>query len=302
MACPSRRVGPRGRLGVALLLSLAAHAPLALLPWRWPGGAESLPARARSGARKDVTLSIGSPAGPRKRARRREVYLPVDLSQIARVGENPVMSELPPAGAGPGPGIAPGRAGAPGAPVAGPGPDGRGGGGGLGLFAAPAPRGSVVYVVDRSLSMGASGALKVAVAELVAGLRRLPATARFQVIAYNTAAPRLITRGDWLVPADADTVEQAVRLVGNLQAGGGTDHVKALCEGLMLRPDVLYFVTDADELTPGDVREVTRHNHAGTTIHVIELSRGAESGREGALRRLAGDNGGAYRRVAPPPS
>jgi hypothetical protein len=299
MACPSHRAAPRLRLGVALLLSLAVHAPLGLLLWRVPGGAEGEPARVGGGAGGDVTLSIGSPAPPR-RTPRREVYLPVDVAMQARVMENPVLGD-PPAPAGGGPAVATGPGG--GGPAATPAPGGAGGGGGLGLFAAPGAGRSVVYVVDRSVSMGPSGALKVAVAELIAGLRRLPPTARFQVIAYNTAAPRLIiNRRDWLLPADPETVEQGVRLVADLRAGGGTAHVNALCEGLKLRPDVLYFVTDADELTLDDVREVKRHNAFGTAIHVIELNRAAGSDPEGALRRLAQDNGGAYRRVAPPAS
>src|SRR5579875_280015 len=53
------------------------------------------------------------------------------------------------------------------------------------LFPLPATAASVVYVLDRSVSMGLARKLDFARRELIASLRHLPATIRFQVIAYN---------------------------------------------------------------------------------------------------------------------
>jgi hypothetical protein len=157
----------------------------------------------------------------------------------------------------------------------------------------------VVYVLDRSASMGLSGALDVARQEVVASLRRLPATTRFQVVPYNRQAePLRLDHQVGLVPAAAPTVEQAVRLLEEVSASGGTDHRQALARGLGLRPEVLYFATDADDQSAAEVRSVGRCNQGRTAIHVIELGRGAGQ-EDGPLRRLAAENGGTYRRVAP---
>src|SRR5205823_205188 len=50
---------------------------------------------------------------------------------------------------------------------------------------------SVVYVIDRSLSMGLSGALGAAKREVIRSIETLPDTMRFQVIFYNRRAEPL---------------------------------------------------------------------------------------------------------------
>jgi hypothetical protein len=60
------------------------------------------------------------------------------------------------------------------------------GGGTISFFEIPTEAQAIVYVIDRSASMGPSGALAAAKRELLASLSRLPPTARFQVIAYSS--------------------------------------------------------------------------------------------------------------------
>jgi hypothetical protein len=146
--------------------------------------------------------------------------------------------------------------------------------------------------------MGPSGALDAACAELLASLRRLPPTARFQVIAYNQhAEPLRVSRQSGLLRADPATVEEAARLVAGLDASGGTNHAAALRRGLLLRPDVLFLVTDGADLAAEEVQALTRLNQGRTAVHVVELGRGRAGPPEGALRRLALGTGGTYRRV-----
>jgi hypothetical protein len=155
-----------------------------------------------------------------------------------------------------------------------------------------------VYVLDRSVSMGPSGALEAACAELVASLRKLPPAARFQVIAFNRhAEPLLVRRQSGLLPADPATVEEAAGLLAALDASGGTDHAAALRRGLLLRPEVLFLVTDAADLSPEEVLALTRLNQGRTAVHVVELGRSRAGGPAAALRRLAAGNGGTYRHV-----
>jgi hypothetical protein len=161
---------------------------------------------------------------------------------------------------------------------------------------------SVVFLLDCSISMGPSGALQAARAELLACLKALPPTTLFQVIPYNQQAiPLALDARRELVPAERGMVQRAAQLLEERSPGGGTDHGRALRAGLLLRPEVLYLVTDADDLAPADLRTAAHFNRAPTTIHVLELTRMPPGGRESVLRQLALDSGGTYRCVSPSP-
>jgi hypothetical protein len=172
------------------------------------------------------------------------------------------------------------------------------GAGGSGALRAPAGARKVVYVVDRSISMGDSGALSVAKRELLAGIDALPADARFAVLLYNgRAAPLTLGGVAGLVPATADNRAEAALRVGEALAMGGTDHVGALRAAVALGPDVVFFVTDADELTAEQVRNVTRLNYARAAIYAVEINNERPESAETPLRLLARLNGGTHRVV-----
>jgi hypothetical protein len=195
----------------------------------------------------------------------------------------------------------PGEVGPPGAEDGRPGNSGHGGlGKGPGLLAVGAEAQSVVFVLDCSLSMGLHGALARAKAELLTSLRHLPAHARFQIIAYNRQADPLYlnSRGE-LLPAEPQVLRQAGQSILALSPSGSTDHVRALLRGLVLRPEMLFFLTDANDLGRQAVEDVTRYNRGQTRIHVVELSAAPGNGERSPLWDLAARNGGTYRRVAP---
>lgn len=171
-------------------------------------------------------------------------------------------------------------------------------GGGTGnLFPLPATAASVVYVLDRSVSMGIDRKLDFARRELIASLRRLAPTVRFQVIDYNDRAELLVFDGrNGLLPAEPAVVERAVSQLQALEAAGNTNHLAALSRGLALRPDVLYFLTDADDLRPEEIAAVAQRNRV-SVIHTIELTR-RSSRPDGPLAQLARDNRGTYRCVS----
>ena len=126
----------------------------------------------------------------------------------------------------------------------------------------------------------------------------MPATTRFQIIAYNQVAePLSVHNYGGLLHADAGTLAEIARLLASLRPTGLTDHVKALCRGIQLEPDALFFATDADELTPEEVAAVTRYNGGRCSIHVIEFNNRSDSAAS-PLRQLAQQNRGSYRRVA----
>jgi hypothetical protein len=178
----------------------------------------------------------------------------------------------------------------------------RGGAGGAAtsFFQIPATGRSVVYVIDRSASMGLNGAWAAARRELQASLDRLGSEVCFQIIAYNRGAEPLRIGGHTdLVPATSDHKRQAMLLVEFLRAEGGTDHLAALKRALLLQPDVIFFLTDADDLTPILVQSVTQFNHGRTVIHAVELSPSHHSSGTPPLQDLARGNRGMYQRVNP---
>jgi hypothetical protein len=173
------------------------------------------------------------------------------------------------------------------------------GGPGRGFFQVTPQGQRIVYVIDRSSSMGEHGALEAACRELLASVARLPATARFQVVLYNRSASPLLLGGRTdLAAAGADSLHQVEAALAALRPAGSTNHVEALKTALTLLPDVLFLVTDADDLTQKEVRAVTALNQGRAVIHAVELTTRPDHG-DGPLALLARGNGGTYRAVDP---
>ena len=71
----------------------------------------------------------------------------------------------------------------------------------------------------------------------------------------------------------------------------------ALRRAVALGAEVIFFVTDADEMTADQVRNVTLLNHSRAVIHTVELNNEREGSGETPLKLLARLNGGTYRVV-----
>jgi hypothetical protein len=170
------------------------------------------------------------------------------------------------------------------------------------LFGRAEPGQRIVYVLDRSISMGWRHRLDVARRELLLSLRHLPSTARFQVVAYNRQAePLPIGNGRDLLAPDPPTLRQVEPLLAALNAAGGTDHLRALRTALALQPDLIYLVTDADDLPARDLQELNRLNRGRSIIHTIDLSGHRQPSAASTLQQLAHANRGSHRRVDPAP-
>lgn len=166
-----------------------------------------------------------------------------------------------------------------------------------GSFFGITPRGQrIVYVLDRSSSMGRGGALEVANREVLASLRSLPPQASFQIIIYHSVAQFLLPQHTgWLTAAQLPQVEAALLA---LVPEGGTRHQLALPLALSLQPDVIFFLTDADDLPAAHVAEVTTRNQGRAIIHTVELTHRHLLQPDMPLQRLARQNRGDYRAVA----
>lgn len=281
----------RRSAGTALVLTAVAHAGL-LVAVLWPASGSGTEQRTASNAPLELVVMAGNDSGR-----------PGPGTSAAARPEKPVQLREEPAGlpalaADAQPPLTTPAASSPSRQQEFVSAAGTGDGTGTSFFQAAATGHKVVYVLDRSMSMGLHDGLRQARAELLASLGRLPATARFQIIAYNQVAePISVHDYGGMLSADAGTVAEVGRLLAALRPTGLTDHVKALCRGIQLEPDTLFLATDADELTAGEVAAVTRFNGGRCSIHVIEFNSHSDSAAN-LLRQLAEQNRGSYRRVA----
>jgi hypothetical protein len=157
---------------------------------------------------------------------------------------------------------------------------------------------SFAYVIDCSGSMASRNSLDVAKRELLASLNQLPPDTEFAVIFYNLQA-RLLSDPQGRKGLMTATVANKARVEAQLRTivpDGGTDHLTALRAALVMKPEVIFFLTDADLMTNGDVNEVLAE--VGTArIQAVEFGRGTSFGYGTPLRRLATTTGGSYRYI-----
>jgi hypothetical protein len=175
----------------------------------------------------------------------------------------------------------------------------RGGSARTSVFGAIGEGRKFVYVFDRSGSMDGHGGapLQAAKAELIASLKDLGQTHQFQIIFYNEH-PRLFTPSGTpgrLVFGTDQNKYLAQKFVGSITADGATRHEDALEMAVKMAPDVIFFLTDADEprLSTKQLLHVAQRN-AGTTINAIEFGFGAQADLDNFLVKLARQNGGTH--------
>src|SRR5262249_16795921 len=98
---------------------------------------------------------------------------------------------------------------------------------------------------------------------------------------------------DGFLPNTAETRQHAAEFAGSLRATAGTNHLAALRAALKLRPEVILFMTDAEDFTLQQVSTVTRLNEKRAVIHTFEWKRSHAD--EGSLAALAQFNRGVHR-------
>jgi hypothetical protein len=294
------------RFWLPCFISVAAHAAilLPLLFVRTP--ASLLPGRPLD---VDTVVVVDDPVSLTLDEPGRERFFPIKLLPAPTIArEPPVPVVMPELTMEPTP-SSPIRAVSAQSPAQAPSSTGSGNGNGTGgsgwpgastsFFAVDARGTRVVYVIDRSISMGLSGALSTVKRELMESIGRLPADAYFQVILYNRSAQALIIEGKaGLIAATPQNKQALARQLELLEAEGGTDHLPALSLALSYEPDVIYFLTDADDLRPDQVRLMTQMNRGRAVIHTIELTTAHLLQTDMPLHALARANRGTYRALA----
>jgi Ca-activated chloride channel family protein len=151
------------------------------------------------------------------------------------------------------------------------------------------------YVVDRSGSMRGKP-LQKAKLELMASLGALRPTQRAQVVFYSDKVRVMRVDNEQLFWATKLNLAKARQQLGSTESDdGGTNHVIALKSALSTNPDVVYFLTDGENLDRRRLEDIKRANRSGARIHCVQFGRGPASPVTNYLERLARENGGAYR-------
>ncbi|MCA9234081.1 MAG: hypothetical protein KDA44_01325 [Planctomycetales bacterium] len=154
-----------------------------------------------------------------------------------------------------------------------------------------------VYLFDRSTSM-AGAPLAAAQQQLVGSLAALDTVHQFHVIFFNhRVAAWSGADGAGRIAFATDRNKQlAEQFVRSITASGGTYRLEALHQALRLAPDVIFFLTDADDTMPAsEVAEaIASAGRTGTTIACIEFGTGPSTGRTNFLTEIARGAGGQY--------
>jgi len=157
---------------------------------------------------------------------------------------------------------------------------------------------SIVYVLDRSGSMGRERKLFHAAAMLKESLGQLGPDILFQIVLYDSQAVIARIGGSCdLAPASPQNIREAQTQLSDLIGEGSSRHFEGLQVGLGLHPDLLLLLTDADELGLNEVKRLKLFNNKGTIIHAVLLG-SADASMRSSLRDLAGV--GNVHWVAPP--
>jgi hypothetical protein len=168
-----------------------------------------------------------------------------------------------------------------------------------GVFGVKGEGTKFVYVFDRSGSMDGYGGAPLAAAksQLIASLKDLGPTHQFQIIFYNERPQVFSPTGTpgRLVFGTDQNKELARKFVSGIIGDGSTSHETALIAALRMAPDVIFFLTDADEpqLNAAQLQRVARAN-AGTSINAIEFGYGVQADKNNFLVRLAAQNHGGH--------
>jgi hypothetical protein len=155
------------------------------------------------------------------------------------------------------------------------------------------PGKSIVYVIDRSSSMGVDGFLQQATAAVKASLAQPGLDVRFQIVAYNGGTSQL---GPALWAADLENAAKAARWLDGLAAEGASNHAAGMREALALHPNAIFLLTDADDLDEKETRAIRAMIREPVCINVAVFGHRRPPG-ETPLERLTRDFGGTVRYV-----
>lgn len=156
-----------------------------------------------------------------------------------------------------------------------------------------------VFVLDHSESMSWSNGypMKYALEEARASIKSLSpekGAQRFQIVVYNHDA-QAFGKGV-LLNVNEQNKNLVLKFLESVFPQGGTDPVAAMEAAVKMSPDVIFFLTDADEeippITLERIHDLARSKKV-RQIHVVEFGKSGSKVKK-SFRQLAQDNNGQY--------
>ena len=156
-----------------------------------------------------------------------------------------------------------------------------------------------VYVLDRSESMKWPNGrpMQYAIQEAQSSIMSLnpqKGAAKFQLVWFNHESH--VFENAKLLEVTEPNKSRVCRFLASLVPDGATDPLNALETAIRLRPDVIFFLTDADEEIPPLTLErihETRIRGGVRQIHVVEFGKKTAPVKT-SFRQLADENQGQY--------
>lgn len=156
-----------------------------------------------------------------------------------------------------------------------------------------------VFVIDRSKSMGSGGlgVIDQAHKQLTAAIAELKTNHWFQVVAYNDFTAMIDRRE--MLRATEENKKLLPDFMNELISYGATNHENGLTAGLLLKPDVLVFMTDGGYpvLNGNQMRLVKQMSRRKTTIHTLQFGSGPLQENDNFMMELARQNAGTFRYI-----
>ena len=149
-----------------------------------------------------------------------------------------------------------------------------------------------MYVFDRSLSMRGAKLDEVK-KELLKSFSALDERHQFNIIFYDDRYD-VWKPGGKLIVADESAKKDAEEFVQKITHRGLTQHLPPLLEAIKYGPNVIFFLTDGQDLTETQLDEVCRKS-GNICIHVIQFADESDQEQSEILRRLASRNRGRYK-------
>jgi len=133
---------------------------------------------------------------------------------------------------------------------------------------------SVVYILDRSTSMGLTReTFDAARAALFASVQALPSESRYQVLSYNGRVARLFPGRD-LLKKSTEQDAQLITALRELKPEGDSQHEVALRAALAFGADYLVFITDADEDELASLKSILKGHTKPVVVSIVRVTAG----------------------------
>jgi hypothetical protein len=147
--------------------------------------------------------------------------------------------------------------------------------------------------------MGPNGKLARAKQELIRSVEQLPEDSQFQIILFNRSVEIMaVDHGVGLMQATPENIQKVANFLLPVHPEGGTQPIPALKRALAMKPDVIFFLSDAEDLSDREVREVTFLNRGHSAIHVVAFGDGNSGNDNFPLHAMAQRNRGECRWVS----